>query len=67
MSKNRLPVHMRISGSPFAINWRDLKAVIAYAKRLGPGQSVIKHPDRSNYNITHTDREPKEAEVLFRT
>lgn len=41
------------AGSPFRINWRDLDAVIAYAKKLGHGTIVYKHPDRDNYNITH--------------
>ena len=47
---------MKVFGSPFAINWNDRSAVIEYAKRLGPGMSVVKHPDRANYNVTHTSR-----------
>lgn len=33
-----------------------MRDVIAYAEKLGPGQTVFKHPDRKNYNITHTER-----------
>lgn len=47
---------MRVHGSPFAINYCDKDAVIGYAKRLGPGMTVFKHPDRYSYNITHTER-----------
>jgi hypothetical protein len=39
-----------------AIDWCSKDAVIAYAKRLGKGQTVFKVPDRPNYNITHTSR-----------
>lgn len=45
-----------VKGSPFHIDWTDKNAVIAYAKKLGPGQLVFKHPDRKNYNITHCTR-----------
>lgn len=49
-----------VSGSPFKINWEDKEAVIAYAKRMqeecAVGLVVFKHPSRSNYNITFTDR-----------
>jgi hypothetical protein len=38
------------------IDWMDKAAVVAFANRLGTGQTVFKHPDRSNYNITHTSR-----------
>ena len=44
----------RVAGSPFRINWENKDMVIAYAKKLGPGQTVYKHPNRSNYNIRHT-------------
>lgn len=45
----------RVAGSPFRIDWKDKEAVIAYAKKLGKGQTVFKHPARDNYNITHTE------------
>jgi hypothetical protein len=38
------------------LDWTDLAQVIAYAKRLGPGMFVVKHPTRPNYNITHANR-----------
>jgi hypothetical protein len=44
----------RVYGSPFKVDWSDRNAVIAYAKRLGSGMTVYKHPARNNYNITHT-------------
>jgi hypothetical protein len=55
--------------NPFRVNWKDRDAVIAYAKRLGPGQVVIKHPGRDNYNITHASRPDRHvgAEIVFRT
>lgn len=34
--------------------WMDKESVIAYAKRLGKGQTVYKDPDRDNYNICFT-------------
>ena len=43
-------------GKNARMNWESRDAVIAYARRLGRGQTVFKHPDRSNYNITHTSR-----------
>lgn len=46
----------RVAGSPFKINWKSKDAVISYAKKLGEGQLVYKHPDRDNYNITHNTR-----------
>lgn len=38
------------------MNWNNLPEVIALAKKLGPGMVVIKHSDRTNYNITHAER-----------
>lgn len=38
------------------IDWCNKDSVIAYAKSLGAGMTVYKHPDRPNYNITHTVR-----------
>jgi hypothetical protein len=40
--------------NPFAIDWKDREAVIAYAETFGPGQTVFKHPKRDNWSITHT-------------
>jgi len=42
--------------NPFRVDWTNLEEVIAYAKGMGVGQTVFKHPDRDNYNITHTER-----------
>jgi hypothetical protein len=38
------------------VDWTNLEQVKAYARRLGKGMTVFKHPDRANYNITHTSR-----------
>jgi hypothetical protein len=38
------------------VNWYDKASVIALANKFGPGQTVFKHPNRGNYNITHTSR-----------
>jgi hypothetical protein len=62
----------KVYGSPFKIDWKDKEDVIAYAKRFGPGMSVVKYPSRNNYNITHTDREQAYPhcgipEIIFRT
>lgn len=46
----------RVAGNPFKINWKDKDAVISYARKLGTGQTIFKHPSRDNYNITHTER-----------
>lgn len=40
----------------FSVDWKSLEAVIAFSETLGPGMTVIKHPDRDNYNIVHTSR-----------
>ncbi|MBP7109818.1 MAG: hypothetical protein KBA90_14760 [Chitinophagaceae bacterium] len=40
----------------FKLDWKNKEAVIAYAKKLGKGQTVYKHPERDNFNITHTSR-----------
>lgn len=37
-------------------DYTNKDAAIALAKRLGRGMTVFKHPDRSNFNITHTNR-----------
>ena len=49
----RVPIPPGFFGKEF---WLDKDKVIRYAIKLGPGQTVFKHPDRDNYNITHTER-----------
>lgn len=54
----------------FSCNYEDLAEVIALAKHMGPGMSVIRYPGRKNYNITHTDREPRlprDVKIHYRT
>ncbi len=56
----------------FNIDWTNLDAVKALANKFGPGMSVYKHPDRLNYNITHSTREDAERDgvkihVVYRT
>jgi hypothetical protein len=54
----------------FGIDWTNLEAVKKLADKFGSGMSVYKHPDRRNYNITHTSREKDrevEAFVVYRT
>ena len=46
----------KVYGSPFKIDWTDKEKVIAYAKRLGKGQTVFKDYARPTYGITHTSR-----------
>lgn len=51
-------------------DWKNLESVKSLADRLGRGQSVVKYPDRANYNIMFTSREnelPPGVEVLYRT
>lgn len=38
------------------IDWTNKEQVIAYAKRLGSGMTVMLEMGRANYNITHTSR-----------
>ena len=59
----------RVYGNPFKLDWTDLDVVIAYAKRLGKDQVVVKHPNRANYNITFAScpERYEGAEILFRT
>ena len=56
-------------GSPFRVDWTNLDAVISYAKQLGPGMTVFKHPARDNYNITHSSRMDRypDSWVVFQT
>lgn len=51
------------------INWQDKEAVIQYAKEMGAGMTVFKHPSRDTFNITHTSRKDRyEIEwVVFQT
>jgi len=37
-------------------DFSDKEQVIALARKLGRGMTVYKHPDRPNFNITHTSR-----------
>lgn len=56
-------------GSPFAINWLDLEAVKAYARKLGKGIAVIKYSDRPNFNIAFKNRAKNNPDcvILFET
>lgn len=59
-----------VTGRELCIDWYDYNQVVALAIKLGPGMSVIRHPNRYNYNITHTERERNLepfVEVLYRT
>jgi hypothetical protein len=38
------------------MDWNSKECAIGLAKKLGKGQTVFKHPNRDNYNITHTSR-----------
>lgn len=51
------------------IDWNDKNVVIAYAKKLGKGMTVFKHPDRRNFNITHTEvpKRYEGCEVVYQT
>lgn len=51
------------------MDWTNKDQVIAYAKRLGRGQTVFKREDRPNFNITHTSRKDQyiETEVIHQT
>lgn len=40
----------------FAVDYTNLTEVKKLARRFGKGMTVIKHPDRPNYNIVHTER-----------
>jgi len=49
--------NQRISSSRvFSVDYTDREAVIKLAKSFGLGMTVYKHPDQSNYSITHTSR-----------
>lgn len=57
------------AGSVFRCDYSNLEQVINLAKRMGKGMTVFKHPERSNFNITHTEREDRliGMEILYRT
>lgn len=59
----------KVAGNPFKINWEDKDTVIAYAKKLGAGQTVFKVKGRKNYNITFTSRPDQWQghEVVYQT
>lgn len=38
------------------VNWHNLESVKSFADKFGPGQLVIRHDDRSNFNIVHAAR-----------
>jgi endogenous inhibitor of DNA gyrase (YacG/DUF329 family) len=60
-----------ISGEQMTIDWADYEQVKALAIKIGAGQTVYKHIQRSNYNICHTENETKlvtkDCIVVFRT
>lgn len=46
----------KVSGNEvFGTDYNDLEAVKRLARKLGKGMSVLKHPSRQNYNISHTE------------
>lgn len=58
----------------FGCDYTNKDAVIRLAKEMGKGMTVFKHPDRNNYNITHTVRitkyEPEKyttCEIIYQT
>lgn len=53
----------------FDLDWTDLETVKTLARSLGSGQTVYKHPERANYNITHSSRKDlfKPEWVVFQT
>lgn len=54
----------------FSTDYNKLEDVKLLADQFGPGMTVYKHPDRNNYNITHSSREKdlcKGSEVVYRT
>lgn len=63
----------KIIKHPTAVNYRNKDEVIAHAKTLAHGRSVIKFPNRDTYTIIHTVSEALvkqaygEFEVVYRT
>lgn len=49
-------IHLFTGDIMAKVNWTDKDQVINYARNLGSGMTVYKHPSRKNYNITHTSR-----------
>lgn len=52
------------------MDWKNKNAVIALARSMGAGMTVIKRPELPNYNVIHTSREAdllRDAEVIVRT
>lgn len=52
------------------MDWKNKNAVIALAKSMGAGMTVIKRPELPNFNVIHTNREAdllRDAEVIART
>ena len=47
---------MRTQTDPRTIDWTNRRQVCAYADELGPGNIVVKHANRKNFNITHETR-----------
>lgn len=43
-----------VYGSPFDVDWTNLEEVKRYADKLGAGNIVYQHPERDNFNITHS-------------
>lgn len=48
-----------VYGNPFRINWKDKDAVIAYANRLGKGQTVFQDQGRDTFGIVHSSRKDR--------
>jgi hypothetical protein len=42
--------------APININWTNLNAVRAVARRMGSGMLIVRHDGRANYNIVHVSR-----------
>ena len=64
-----LKVKRGCSGQKRKRDWCNLSDVKDYARQLGGGCKVIKHPDRNNYNIIPSQRPDLEkgVEVIFVT
>lgn len=62
----------RVIYHPMMVDWSNREAVIEYARSFGPQHAltVVKLPNRANYNIIRTKREDeleKGSEIFFRT
>ena len=63
---------MKRAMSMFDMDWTDLKTVVAFAERLGPGLTVFKDKGRSNYGICHTENltklgSDKQRTIIYKT